>query len=194
MVPVLLNLYTCLAVEKWLARVEDVEGVGITIKYKFDKKLFRRYTRNACERKLTECQFADDAALLSSTRSGAETVAVEYQRSSSDFGLTVSVPKTKSMVTGSLVEESDREPIVLEGGEIAVVDEFPYLGSLIDSLGRLTVDVERRVAQASRAFGALRKAVFLDKNLSLATKRKIYGACALSVLLYGAECWVLLRK
>ena len=47
------------------------------------------------------------------------------------------------------------------------------------------------MAQALKAFGALKKAVFLDKNLSLKTKRKI---CVLSVLLYGGECWVLLRK
>ena len=194
MAPVLFNLYTCLAVERWLARVKENEGVGITIKFKYDRKLFRRYTANACEKKLTECQFADDAALLSSTRSGAETAAVEYQRTGSDFGLTVSIPKTKAMVTGRLVEESDREPIVLEGGDIMTVDEFPYLGSLIDSSGRAAVDMERRVAQASRAFGALRKAVFLDKSLSQKTKRKIYDACVLSVLLYGAECWVLLRK
>ena len=75
-----------------------------------------------------------------------------------------------------------------------MVDEFPYLGSLIDSSGRIAVDVERRVAQASRAFGALMKAVFYYKHLKLATRRKIYNACVLSVLLYGAECWVLLRK
>ena len=83
---------------------------------------------------------------------------------------------------------------MLEGGAIAMIDEFPYLGSLIDKSGKATVEVDRRVAQASRAFGALRKAVFLDKNLSQKTKRKIYDACVLSVLLYGAECWVLLKK
>ena len=81
---------------------------------------------------MTECQFADDAALLSSTRSGAERAAVEYQQTSSYFGLTVSIPKTKHMVTGRLVEESDCEPIALEGGDIAMVDKFP-----------MAVDVER---------------------------------------------------
>ena len=54
--------------------------------------------------------------------------------------------------------------------------------------------MERRIAQASKAFGALRKAVFLDKNLTLTTKRKVYQACVLSVLLYGSECWTPLRK
>ena len=83
---VLFNLYTCLAVERWLVRVEDTEGVGITIKFKQDGKLFRRYTKNSCERNITECQFADDAALLSSSRSGAKTAAMEYQQTNRDFG------------------------------------------------------------------------------------------------------------
>lgn len=54
--------------------------------------------------------------------------------------------------------------------------------------------MERRIVQASRAFGALRKAIFLDKNLTREIKRMIYQACVLSVLLYGSECWILLRK
>ena len=56
------------------------------------------------------------------------------------------------------------------------------------------MDVDRRVVQASKGFGALRKAVFLDKILSLGTKRKLSNACVLSVLLYCAECWIPLRK
>ena len=48
MAPVLFNLYTCLVVERWLIRVEGV-GVGVTVKHKYDEKLFRRYVRNASE-------------------------------------------------------------------------------------------------------------------------------------------------
>ena len=58
----------------------------------------------------------------------------------------------------------------------------------------MTVEVDKRVAQASRAFGALRKAVFIDKHLKISTKRKIYNACVMPVLFYGAECLVLLRS
>ena len=36
--------------------------------------------------------------------------------------------------------------------------------------------------------------MFLDKNLILRTKKMVYEACVLSVLLYGAECWVPLRR
>ena len=58
----------------------------------------------------------------------------------------------------------------------------------------MDADVIRRVAQASKAFGALRKAVFLDKDLKLSTKKRVYNACVLSVLLYGAECWIPLKR
>ncbi len=37
---------------------------------------------------------------------------------------TVSNPKTKHMVTGRLVQESDKEPISVEGGEICGVSLF----------------------------------------------------------------------
>ena len=52
--------------------------------------------------------------------------------------------------------------------------------------------MERRVSQASRAFGALRKAVFLDKDLTLNIKIKFYQVHVLLVL--GAECWIPLRN
>ena len=35
MAPVLFNLYTCLALERWLAKIEDTEGVSIAIKYEY---------------------------------------------------------------------------------------------------------------------------------------------------------------
>ena len=56
------------------------------------------------------------------------------------------------------------------------------------------VEVDKMIENASKAFGALRRAVFKDAHLSVATKRSVYRACVLSVLLYGSKCWILLRK
>ena len=167
---------------------------GITVHYKYDQWLFRRYTRNAMLRWLTECLFADDGALLASARSGAETAVCAYQQVSKDFRLTVSIPKIKHMVTGRSVEVCNQEPIGLEGGDIEAVNEFPYLGSPMARSGRMDVDIDRRVAQVSKPFGALRKAVFMDRNLSLSIKKRIYNACVISVLMHGAECWIPLKK
>ena len=95
----------------------------MTIQYKLDRKLFRKYTRNRneSEKCVAECQFADDSVILASTRPGAERAAFTNRPV---FGLTVSIPKTKHMVTGRLVEEEDLAPIALEGGEVETVKEF----------------------------------------------------------------------
>ena len=134
-------------IERWLTSVEGTEGVRITLSYKYDQKLFRCCTRNASMRVLTECLFADDGALLASTRPGAERAVREYQATCGAFGLTASNPKTKHMVVGSLVEEEDREPIAVASEEVCSVDEFPYLGSLIATSGKMDGDADRRIAQ-----------------------------------------------
>ena len=62
------------------------------------------------------------------------------------------------------------------------------------SNGRLHAEVDRRIANASRAFGSLHKADFNDDNLTLTVKRKVYNSCVLSILLYESESWTLLRS
>ena len=174
MAPTLFNLYGCIVAEQWKERLDGEEGVGICICHKTDGKLFRRYTKSGLRDLLTECQFADDVGLLASTRMGAEKTTLTYMEVADDFGLTVSVPKTKMTAYGYGITEEDKKPISVNGGEIECVDEFPYVGSVVMSNGRLHAEVDRRIANASRAFGALCKPVF-DENLSLSTKRKVYS-------------------
>ena len=38
----------------------------------------------------------------------------------------------------------------------------------------MDAEVDRRIASASKAFGALRPAVFNDRNLNVNTKRQVY--------------------
>ena len=74
------------------------------------------------------------------------------------------------------------------------MNEFLCLGSVILSSGRVQPGIDKRIAQASPAFGALHQPVFNSRDLRVETKRKMYPACILSILLRGAECWTLLRK
>ena len=81
-----------MASEKWrgLVELESLSSTSLMGSYSGGI-----YTRNAIERRVTKCQFADDSALLATTRSGAESSAIGYQRTSSVFGLKVSLPETK---------------------------------------------------------------------------------------------------
>ncbi len=121
--PVLFNLHACLVAERWSSRMADVEGAGTYLRFKFNQRLFRRSTRNAQETQVTECQFADDAALLARTQTGAEKATLEYVQV---FGLQASPENTKLMVVGRAAQDEDRTPIRVGDGEIECVDEFTY--------------------------------------------------------------------
>ena len=134
----------------------------------------------------SECQFADDAALLATTKRGAELITTEYVLVAKDFGLTLSIPEMKVMAVRRGVTG---EELCVGEEEIESVNEFPYLGSQIESSSTVILDIERQIAEASKAFGELSKSVLLDRDLKVITKREVYQACVLSVLLYGSECW-----
>jgi len=53
------------------------------------------------------------------------------------------------------------------------------------------MDVENRIQNASCAFGCLRKPLFSNPAISKPTKRAVYKALVLSILLYGTETWCL---
>ena len=77
----------------------------------------------------------------------------------------------------------------LDSGSIKIVQDFTYLGSNITSNGEVQNEVKIRISKAARAFGCLQKSIFQDRRLSVETKRRVYEATVLSVLLYGAEMW-----
>ena len=133
-----------------------------------DQQLFRRSTRNACDVRIHKEEFADDVALLASTREAAGIAVRVYMEVDKSFGLTLSFEKTKFMV-GYGVDEGDVLPLDLPSGSIDWVSEFPYLRSLIAESGRAHEEVDRRIASASRAFGALRQPIFEDPDLSITT-------------------------
>ena len=108
------------------------------------------------------------------------------------WGLTLSIVKTKLLVAGDS-DADDMRPLRLDGGEVESVTEFKYLGSIVEAKGGIAQEVGEKIAKVSKAFGALREPIFRDSNLSLRTKRKVYKAVVLGVLLYGSETWTTKR-
>ena len=94
-------------------------------------------------------------------------------------------------MTGSRTASFDALPVLLEEGKIEIVQDFTYLGSNITRDGEVTDEVKCRIGKAARAFGCLQKPIFQNRCLSVETKRKVYRAVVLSVLLYGAETWTI---
>ena len=104
------------------------------------------------------------------------------------MGVDNKLSQDKLLVAGASCGEEDLQPIHIGGETIEAVSSFRYLGSVLESHGEIRMDVEDRVV---RAFGALCKPVFCNGSLSQKTKRMVYRASVLGVLLYGAETWAL---
>ena len=106
-----------------------------------------------------------------------------------EWGLTVSIKKTKARAMGERLNDDDTAPLQVEGGEIMMVEQFTY--SVMSRDGDVMEDLKARIAKASRVFGCLRNPIFRNPILSIPTKRTVYKATVFRVLLYGAETWTL---
>ncbi len=95
MAPSLFNLYACAMAEIWMERVKDVDDADTKILYKLDQHLFRRSTQKASEICLREGEFADDVVLMAQSKEAAAAALRVYMKVAKEFGLTVSVSKTK---------------------------------------------------------------------------------------------------
>ena len=63
--------------------------------------------------RITESQFADDLALFASTRDKLENVTAGFVKETGRWGLTVSITKTKGMVSGEGLADSDNSVLLV---------------------------------------------------------------------------------
>ena len=78
----------------------------------------------------------------------------------------------------------------MHGHQVAVVDEFVYLGALTHSSVLSSYDIHRRSGLTRSATQKSDNCVWKSR-LSLSTKLKLYNVCILPIMLYGSECWAL---
>ena len=83
--------------------------------------------------------------------------------------------------------------IKINNDTVDVVSSFVYLGSTLSRTGDISMEINRRRGLAAGVMRALRKPLWRHRCISRRTKLRIYNAAVLSVLLYGAETWVLTR-
>ena len=98
----------------------------MTLQYKHGRKLGRAKSRLQKVR-ITESQLADDAAVHATTQDAFESDTSEFIYTASEWGLTVSVEKTKQMVTGRHLAHTDIWPVLLSAGLIGTMQDYIYL-------------------------------------------------------------------
>ena len=133
---------------------------------------------------LEDLDYADDLCLLSSTGAHLSEKTARLSNNARKVGLKINSKKTKWMSTGC---KRNRQ-IKVDGLGIEKIDQFSYLGSVIDVQGGADADVKARIGKARQAFTSL-KPIWNSKKISLKTKLKLYNSNVKTVLLYGSESW-----
>ena len=108
--------------------------------------------------------------------------------------LFVSAPPSSYAVTTTF-DNKNLQSINLGNSKfLLVVTRFSYLGTNLNTYCRNNENVVFRIKNVGSAFGALRKCLFSNSNMSVVAKRAVYEGLTLPILLNGAEPRCLTEK
>ena len=132
-----------------------------------------------------DLDFADDLAILADSIRELQTKTDKLSNFAEQTGLFINTGKTKAMYISNT---HDPTQITVNNDPIEIVDEFTYLGSIINHKDGAAADIKSRINKASAAFSIL-KPVWKSNKYSEKTKLRIYNSNVKSILMYGSECW-----
>jgi hypothetical protein len=135
---------------------------------------------------LDDLDFADDLALLAHTHEQMQNKTTDLSTLSKSIGLRIHPGKSKVLK----VKTTATEPILVENRPLDVVDNFTYLGSVVDDKGGTAADIKARIGKARTAFTNLNN-IWKDRAISTRTKVMLFNSNVKSVLLFGSETWSL---
>ena len=128
--------------------------------------------------------YADDKVLLFNDFPSAQATLDRLTESIKPFGMQFEPSKCEV-----LLQDCDQtENLVISNTNLDTVDRFVYLGSCASDDGRISKEVEKRIAKARATFSSLRH-LWRQKGISLALKVRVYKVTVRAVLLYGCETW-----
>ncbi|BHF60230.1 hypothetical protein SprV_0100319300 [Sparganum proliferum] len=139
--------------------------------------------------RLTDLDYADDIALLASIFGDVQSMVSGVNGVAKSVGLSINAVKTK--VFSSCIPDQEKALLGIDGCQLEEVDSFRYLGARLLPNGQSKDDIVSRIDAARWVFSRLRKCLWIRRDLSIATKIRVYRASVRSVLLYSCECWAL---
>nr|VZI43003.1 unnamed protein product [Spirometra erinaceieuropaei] len=143
-----------------------------------------------------ELLFADDCALNAKSEAEMQRSMDLFSAACENFGLIINTQKAVVMhqPPPNSATAPNAPQISVDGTQLQVVENFPYLGSTLSRNTKIDDEVANRISKASQGFGRLQSTVWNLHGLQLSTKLKMYKAVILPTLLYGAETWTVYTR
>nr|VZI52008.1 unnamed protein product [Spirometra erinaceieuropaei] len=137
------------------------ERPGIRIAYRTDGHLLNQRRMNFQSRVSTatvhELLFADDCALNTTSEEEMQRSMDLFSAAWENFGLVINTQKTVVMhqPPPNSVTAPNAPQISVNGTQLQVVENFPYLCSTLSHNTKIDDEVANRISKASQAFGCL---------------------------------------
>ena len=139
--------------------------------------------------------YADDIDIAARSVAEMRKSFLELERAAKNVGLEINASKTKVMMA-STSEARIRgigSRISTGNHNFEVVQEFKYLGSLVNKNNDFSTEIKKRILLANGCYFGMIK-YLKSKILSRATKIKLYKSLIVPVLIYGSETWTMTKR
>jgi len=134
--------------------------------------------------------YADDIDIIGRNIRAIKDAYIRLETEANKIGLYVNEDKTKFLMVRPSSRTLNLVGTHLEIGDkkFEVVNEFTYLGVLINNQHDTAVEIKRRIISGTRAFYSM-KPQLSSKKLSRRSKLTIYKTLIRPIVLYGSESW-----
>ena len=137
--------------------------------------------------------FADDAVLVAESGEKLRMLVKEFVRECASKGLRVNSAKSKVMRIGGgneAIRGEEWEGVEVGGEKFEEVEEFKYLGMLVEGKGGMDGEIKNRVMEGMKVMGGLRE-VWKKGRISKEIKVRMFESMCLPSAMYGCETWVM---
>jgi hypothetical protein len=136
--------------------------------------------------------YADDAGIVSKSEAGLTSMMNIIVQATSQFGLTVSEDKTKTMYVAKEKElKVRRVKIAVSAGaqRYGQVEHFTYLGTKLSDGGGVSSEIATRISKTWGKWKARKKSLYQNKGIRPHVKLMMLKTEVIETLMYGCAAW-----
>ena len=110
---------------------------------------------------------------------------MRLKEESEKFDLFLNIKKTELMTTA----KNGNTKIVIDGEEMECMEEFTFLGSLVNPNGECRQEIKRQIMLGHTAMMSMNQ-IWKNKDVSLTTKCRLVCTIVFPITIYGCESWM----
>jgi hypothetical protein len=128
--------------------------------------------------------YADDVFLACETRGELQFQTEQWKTQLENFGMRLNIEKTEYLECGPQTNGT----IVIDGKDLKKVDNFKYLGTVINNAGESSNAVRARIKSAWAKWRQV-TGILCDRRMPVKLKGKIYKTVVRPVAMFGSACY-----